>query len=78
MLSGNLGAELQRGERRPANDMTVKRREGGERSRKEGLGSLSDRPREGRRGRIESIGRILKIDLSQFDKKEEEKKKEGV
>ena len=47
LLSGNLGAELQRGERRPANDMTVKRREGGERSRKEGLGSLSDRRREG-------------------------------
>ena len=66
------------GRGRPANDMTVKRREGGERSRKEGLGSLSERATDGVRGRIESIGRILKIDLSQFDKKEEGEEGGGV
>ena len=48
------------------------KRRGGERSRKEGLGSLSGCEGEREGGRIESIGRILKIDLSQFDKKEEE------
>ena len=61
-----------KGGERPANDMTVKRRErvgGGKDQEKRDWGVC---PSEGEEGRIESIGRILKIDLSQFDKKEEE------